>query len=278
MKKRLSCLLLVSSGAAFFLRLMQMHFGFEPDTGLPVHGSLWGLLVPVVLAILAVVWWMAVRPLPAKDSPALPQDFPMTKQHLFLPIAGVALVALSGLAWLAFGLLPSTANAVAEDGTLISVTVTSPIPVSTMVILGALSLVMALTLFPAVAACQVPKKAESRAFRGTLLLAAPVCLVVRLVLIYRIHSVDPSVSHYAVELLAMVCLTMAFYRLSAFGCGAGNTRRFLLYAGWAVVLSIATLADGHSLPDMLLYLGAALTLLGLLLARLCEPGPAEEAN
>lgn len=278
MKKRLSCLLLASSGIALLLRLMQMLFGFEPETDLPIRGSIWGLLVPAVLMLLAVVWWAAVRPLPAKDGPALSQAFPMTKQALLLPVAGILLLGLSGFAWLAFGLLPATANAIAEDGTMIAVVVSSTVPTSTMLLLGALSLIMCLTLFPAVAACQVPKKTESRAFCGTLLLAAPVCLVVRVVLIYRIHSVDPTLSHYAVELLAMVCLAIAFYRLSAFGCGAGSTRPFLLYAGWAVTLSLATLADGHSLPDVLFYLGGAMTLLGLVQAKLHKPVPADDPN
>lgn len=278
MKKQLSCLLLVSSGAAFFVRLMQMLFGFEAETDLPLRGSVWGLLVPAVLAVLAIVWWLAVRRLPAKDSPTLAQAFPMTKNGLLLPVAGSLLLGLSGLVWLATGLLPATANAMTADGTLVTMVVTSTIPPATMVLLGILGLLLALVLFLAAVACRVPRKPEGRTFPGALLLAAPVCLVVRVVLIYRIHSVDPSLSHYAVELLAMVCLTVAFYRLSAFGCGVGGTRSFLLYGGWAVMLSLATLSDGHSMPDLLFYLGGALTLLGLIQAQLTEAVPTDDPS
>ncbi len=262
MKKRLSVLLLASGGAAV-IRLLQAFFGYEAETGLPVRSLLFTL--PVVALLL--LWPLAVRSLPADDTPALPQDFSLNKNELFLPVAGLLLVALNGLGWLVCGLLPGTASAVTGNGTMISVMTVGDVNPRTMTVLGLLSLVMAVTLFPAVAACRVQEESP-KPFQSSILLAAPVVLVIRLVLIYRINSVDPILSHSWVELLAMVCLTLAFYRLSGFGCGVGNSRRFALYAGWAVIFSVATLPDGHGFPDTLFYLGAALTMLGLLLPRL----------
>ena len=273
MKKQLSCLLLVSSAAACGLRLMQMRFGFEAETGLPVRGSVWGLGLAAALAVLALVWLLAVRPFPAKDTPTVAQAFPMTgrKAVLALLAAGLLLVAVSGMVWVVTALRPAPL-VMAADGTLSPAALPGGITPSTMLFLGAVTLVMGLSLLPAVAASLAGRE-PSPGCSGTLLLVAPVCLVVRLVLVYRIHSVEPAVSRYAVELLAMVCLTMAFYRLSAFGCGVGGSRRFLRYAGWAVMLSLATLADGHGLADTLFYLGTALTLLGLILSRLGAAAP-----
>ena len=69
-----------------------------------------------------------------------------------------------------------------------------------------------------------------------MLLVPVVCPVIRLVLVYRVDSIDPVLSDYYLELLALVFLTLGFYRLSSFAFGAGRTDRFALYAGLAVVL------------------------------------------
>ena len=110
-------------------------------------------------------------------------------------------------------------------------------------------------------------------------MAPPVALVVRLVLTYRLDSINPALEAYYVELLGLVFLTLGFYRLSSFAFGAGRTRRFALYTGAAVVLSLAALTDGAAgISSTLLYLGGALTLLGFLLLRLCRPAGDCEAH
>ena len=101
------------------------------------------------------------------------------------------------------------------------------------------------------------------------------CLVVRLVLTYRAVSVDPSLADYYPELLAVVFLTLAFYRLSSFAFRAGRTRRFALYAALAIAFCLAALADRPDPARLLFYLGGALTLFGFLLQRaaaLAAPG------
>ena len=101
-----------------------------------------------------------------------------------------------------------------------------------------------------------------------------VCLVVRLVLVYRQDSANPVLAAYWVELLALVLVILALYRLSAFAYGAGRTRRFTLYAVPAILLCLAALADG-GLSSLLFNGGAALTLTGFLLQRLAALAPAE---
>ena len=264
MKKRLSVLLLVSSAAAVIVRLLQQIFGFEAVTGLPVHSFLFTL--PILLLLL--LWFGAVRPLPDQDLPGFPQGFPLTKNSLFLPVAGIFLIALSGVAWLFFGMMPQASQAIAADGTLVSVVTTGPLSFGSMTILGILHLIMAVCLFPAAAACRVREDGSFKPISSAILMAPPVILVIRLVLIYRVNSVDPLIAHYAVELLAMAALTLAFYRLAGFSCGVGGSRRFVLYAGWAVILGLASLPAGQGIPDLLFYLGTSLLLLGLVTARL----------
>lgn len=103
-------------------------------------------------------------------------------------------------------------------------------------ILGVLDLVSAAGLFFAVRACGIKQRHNRLRFNGTWLLAPVLAMAVRLVLAYRVDSVNPALEAYYVELLALVFLNLAFYRFSSFSFGSGQTRRFALYTCCAVVL------------------------------------------
>ena len=284
MKKHLilPALSVLGGAVAFLLRLLQNRTGFEPDTGLPIPGNVPGLALVVLLAVLAAALCVLVWKMPkeADPGPAFPQDFATTDTRLLtLPVMGVLLIALSGLLDLAGGFGITLGGP--GDAYVLSAAMESYIPgpafsQKALLLMGLLSLVSAAGLFLAVLSCR-PR--EGRAANGTLLLIAPAALVVRLVLVYRVDSVDPALEAYYVELLALVFLTLGFYRLSSFAFGAGRTRRFALYTGAAVVLSLAALTDGAAgISSPLLYLGGALTLLGFLLLRLCRPAGDCEAH
>ena len=273
----LPALSVLGGAVAFLLRLLQNRTGFEPDTGLPIPGNVPGLALVVLLAVLAAALCVLVWKLPkeADPGPAFPQDFATTDTRLLtLPVMGVLLIALSGLLDLAGGFGITLGGPSLEDAYVLSAAMETYIPgpafsQKALLLMGLLSLASAGGLFLSVLSCR-PR--EGRAANGTLLLIAPAALVVRLVLVYRVDSVDPALEAYYVELLALVFLTLGFYRLSSFAFGAGRTRRFALYTGAAVVLSLAALTDGAAgISSTLLYLGGALTLLGFLLLRLCRP-------
>ena len=286
MKKHLilPALSVLGGAVAFLLRLLQNRTCFEPDTGLPIPGNVPGLALVVLLAVLAAALCVLVWKLPkeADPGPAFPQDFATTDTRLLtLPVMGVLLIALSGLLDLAGGFGITLGGPSLEDAYVLSAAMETYIPgpafsQKALLLMGLLSLASAGGLFLSVLSCR-PR--EGRAANGTLLLIAPAALVVRLVLVYRVDSVDPALEAYYVELLALVFLTLGFYRLSSFAFGAGRTRRFALYTGAAVVLSLAALTDGAAgISSTLLYLGGALTLLGFLLLRLCRPAGDCEAH
>ena len=286
MKKHLilPALSVLGGAVAFLLRLLQNRTGFEPDTGLPIPGNVPGLALVVLLAVLAAALCVLVWKLPkeADPGPAFPQDFATTDTRLLtLPVMGVLLIALSGLLDRAGGFGITLGGPSLEDAYVLSAAMETYIPgpafsQKALLLMGLLSLASAGGLFLSVLSCR-PR--EGRAANGTLLLIAPAALVVRLVLVYRVDSVDPALEAYYVELLALVFLTLGFYRLSSFAFGAGRTRRFALYTGAAVVLSLAALTDGAAgISSTLLYLGGALTLLGFLLLRLCRPAGDCEAH
>jgi len=248
---------LAGGAAAFLLRLMQNRTGFEADTGLPVPGCLSAWLLPVLLAALGGIFLLSVRRLPGERSATLLrfQDY-FCADGAGIPtllVAGVFLWFLSGVC----GIAPVfSADASRKD-----------------LIVGLLSSLTGGCLFSVIAPC---RRGSRKLLNGNLLLAPVVYLVIRLVLSYRENSVNPSLTAYYVELLALVFGILAFYRASSFAFGSGRTRRFTVYACMSLVLGIATLADAHTLSDRLLFGGDIAFVLGLLLLRLSAVAWAEK--
>lgn len=244
---------------ALALRLLQNRTGFESGTGLPIPGAPAGLALTLALAAGALALLLLVRKLPQESDPgpAFPEDF-SSENTLFLSLAlgGVCLMAAAGALDMYSGIAT-----MGLDGGL--ATVLNP---KVQLLMGILALISALSLLPAAAACR--RRQTPRPFDGRVMLAAPVCMVVRLVLAYRVDSVNPSLADYYIELLALVFLTLAFYRLSAFAFGAGRTRRFAFYAAAAGVLCIAALGDSRGAAWVLQFLGGAMSAFGFLFLRL----------
>lgn len=136
-------------------------------------------------------------------------------------------------------------------------------------------------LFFAVRACGIKQRHNRLRFNGTWLLAPVLAMAVRLVLAYRVDSVNPALEAYYVELLALVFLNLAFYRFSSFSFGSGQTRRFALYTCCAVVLCMAAFCDSCSISARFLEIGGGLCVLGFLLLHLTplpRPSPPETAE
>ena len=104
MKKYASILFtaLAGGGLSFALRLAQNRTGFEADTGLPVAVNPFALLLPVLLAALALVIFLLTRRLPGEK-----EDTPLTFTGYFsvrntgvltLMVTGIFLWGLSGIA------------------------------------------------------------------------------------------------------------------------------------------------------------------------------------
>lgn len=258
----------VAAGAACFaLRLLQNKTGFEASTGLPISGNIPAIALIALLAFLSIGLFFAVRTLRAEVT--FPADFSVQDASLLtLPVMGILLLAASGLL---------DAFATARPG-LIPFAEVSASP--SLQFLFALSAVgSAAALFSAVSTCRVhssqeiaQQKLSSSKRKGIVanpsshhLLAVPVCLVVRLVLTYRSHSVNPSLAAYYVELLTLVVLTLAFFRLSSCAVQPTSSGRLGWYCCLSVVLSITVMADPLTLSTRLLYVGSCLTLLGFLI-------------
>ncbi|MCI2056178.1 MAG: hypothetical protein LKJ86_03435 [Oscillibacter sp.] len=238
---------LLAGAAAFALRLAQNRTGFEVDTGLPIAGNVYAWVLPVVLAVMAAVFFLLSRKLPGEtgETPLLFPDYFRADGALPVTIlvTGLFLWLLSGAYGIYAGLL--------VDFSRIEM------------LCGILTVLSAGCLFPVVSACR-----RATALNENLVLAPVVYLVIRLVLAYRADSINPALGAYYVEMLALAFLILAFYRASSFAFHAGRTRRFAVYAALAIMLGCATLADSHTISDLLLYGGSVIMVLGLLFLRL----------
>ena len=267
---------------AFILRLLQNRTGFEATTGLPIVGNVPGLLLILWLVLAAGALFVLSRKLPlAGGSPAFPDSFSTSNTTLlFLPVIGVFLVALSGLADLYEGLsgnrLLAQMKAAADPYSAEIADAADGFFSTSQIILALASVLIAGALFLVVLSCREGgKRSEENPlseFSDLFLLVPPVALVIRLVLTYRLDSINPSLEAYYVELLALVFLTLAFFQLSSFAFQAGNSSRFAFCSGLAAVFSLSALADdGPHLSSLLLYAGSALILMGFLLLHLSQP-------
>ena len=246
-----SLLTLCLGAAGMSLRLLQNMTGFEPGTGLPIPGSIPGILLPVLLALSTVILFRMNSKLPKG-----PVEVPLSrllnwndKEGLFGILAGGCVMAFSGVLEIAnaFG------RTVTADGMEI-VTVSAGTGRSG-VVMGLLAVVAGICLLAGVAICRKTPDTEPQ-----ILLAVPVLLLARLIFAYRLYSVDPVLTNYYLELLGLMLLILASYRLSGFAVQAGGPRMFGFYADLTAILAVTLLADGHSAA--LLPLGGAAALEG----------------
>ena len=241
--------------AGFALRLLQNRTGFEPDTGLPIPGNIPAMALPALLVLAAVaVYLLACRCLPQKaEEKSFGELFRLEdKGGLSAVLAGGCIMAASGVLEL-LDTVGGSAAAVSADGMEV-VAVGAGTGGSGMAI-GVLSAAAGIYLVAGAILC---RKEHTQPL---ILLAVPVCLLVRLILVYRLRSTDPVLADYYLEILGLMFLILAVYRLSGFAVQMGRPRLFAFYAGVTAVLALMMLPDGVS-SAVLLMLGGALALTG----------------
>lgn len=272
---------LAGGAVAFILRLLQNRTGFESATGLAVSGNLPGIALIVWLVLVsAALFVLARKQYGSAAAPVFPEDFSTEEpKQLLLPVAGSLLMALAGLAdgfeGLTHGNLLAQLRSAADPYGLAAAT-ESLFSSRIQLLLGVLSLLAGAALFLSVAACRRKEDSSESAYNTSLLLVAPVALVVRLVLTYRADSINPALAVYYIGLLALIFLTLAFYHLSAFAFESGKPFRFVFYSSATVTLSLAALADGGPhLSSLLLFAGGSVFMLGFLLRMPSDSTPAE---
>lgn len=267
-------LALIGGIAAFALRLMQNRTGYESSTGLPTTGNFYAVAVPVLLIAVAVLFLFLVRRLPTERGKT-----PLTFSNYFRSTgAGApALMVMGAFLWIASGALHILSgfvllNTVGSNTALYTTTTgTAVVSPFLSVLVGVLSVLSGVFLFPVISACRYRKHradTPAKVGKGGTLLIPVACLVIMLVITYREDSVNPTLSAYYVELLAIAGMILTFYRTVSFAYREGRTRRFVFYALITIVLCSTALADAHPITETLFYGGGALLILGFVLLRI----------
>lgn len=204
------------------------------------------MALPTLLVLAAVaVYLLACRCLPQKaEEKSFGELFQLEdKGGLSAVLAGGCIMAASGVLEL-LDTVGGSAAAVSADGMEV-VAVGAGTGGSGMAI-GVLSAAAGICLVAGAILC---RKEHTQPL---ILLAVPVCLLVRLILVYRLRSTDPVLADYYLEILGLMFLILAVYRLSGFAVQMGRPRLFAFYAGVTAVLALTMLPDGVSSAVLLM--------------------------
>ena len=102
-------------------------------------------------------------------------------------------------------------------------------------------------------------------------------MLVWLIAAYQHNAKQPQTGLYVWHMLSAVAVTLAVYTLVTLAVGRGGAGRACLFSLMGISLSVTTMADGHDMPGVLIYLFALLYLTAqswlLLRAAYGEPWP-----
>ena len=149
----------LGGASACVLRLLQNHTGYEAATGLPIPGDPAALALAALLAGLAAVLAVTARLLPAEEDPGpvLPRDFSTENTGLLtVPMCGVFLLALSGLSDLAESVSMLPEGLAASRHAIYGILRSGGLGYTArgQLLMGALTLAAAASLFPVLAGCR----------------------------------------------------------------------------------------------------------------------------
>ena len=211
------CCTAVLAAFGTFFRWLQDQVCFEAETGLAVRGSIWpyavALMIVIAAAVLAVVCFRMKNQPHTSFPDSLPAAFVAAPR--VRTIGGVVLMISSG-------------------------TLSSP---------GLQRVLAALTIVTGAAFIwQMLSIGDGETTSGTVVCASMpiVLLAFWLIVSYKVNIINPTVSAYAVEILALCAALIAFYELAGFAYGRPKAIRSIFWSQFAAFLCITALPDDRT--------------------------------
>lgn len=228
--------------AAFgaFFRWVQNQVSFEEKTGLAVSGSAWPYLVAAWIVVAAVV--LGVQCLRLKNQQRMHQP------ETFAEAFGGASRISGVLAWV-FGVL------MALGGVILLVTLpAAELQRPLLRVLAVVAIAVGVS-FP----MQLRGAAERETTAATAAAAAlPIVLFAFwLIVSYKINITNPTISAYAVEILALCAATIGFYQIAGFAFGRPKAVRSVFWCQFAAFLCLMTLSDSRYAGAQCMFAAAA---------------------
>lgn len=232
----------------FFLRWLQNVNAFEPDTGLAIVGAATTTVylfytVAAVGVMLAMVYLHARRRyrLPEKGAEALVSGTIIHSAVLWLIAAVVVVLSLVLMFGSDFARFPTMQRVMSALGILAGLAIPFTMPRPKAEVEG--------------------EKADSAGIAGTAAVIPVLFGCMWMVTAYRVHSENPILWQYVIEVLAVVAVTMGFYYVAAYFYGKAKPCRCLVAVQLASYLCLGTLTDEHSTAEGVLFAAMAVLML-----------------
>ena len=231
--------------AAFggFLRWLQNQVSFELETGLAVRGSIWPYATAIWIVLAAAVLLVSARRAVNRDRVRRPETF----AQAFYPVGGY-----SGVFVILCGLV------MAVGGVLLFLTVPFSEPQRRLYqIVGVIGAVYGVA-FP----FQLQDHAERPHTLTVVLSGLPIALFAFWIVVsYKSNIVNPTITAYAVEILTLCAMCVAFYQTAGFAFDRPKPIKSIFWALFAAFLGVMSVADRHYLGVHIMLLGASLMLM-----------------
>lgn len=233
----LSCYVCALGAFGAFFRWLQMQVARDSQTGM-MSPSILNVLVPLTILCAAVLFFFCLKRL-GRDGKVLPSDF---------------YTALKGSSVLcpAFSWVIGVVTAVGGLVTMFNVTGDAQRGLYTVV--AALGILCGLS-FPLV--CSAARKRYSPGLTSLFMTLPVVMYCLWLITCYRANSNNPNVWVYAIEIITVCCLIIAFYYTAGFPYGKARPRSAVYFCMLGAFLTIVTFADSRYAGLQLILLGSA---------------------
>lgn len=233
----LSCYVCALGAFGAFFRWLQMQVARDAETGM-MNPSILNVLVPLTILGAAVLFYLRLKKL-CGGVKALPTEF-------YTALKGSS-VLCPVISWVIGGIT-------AIGGVVTMLNVTLDAQRGLYIVIAALGILCGLS-FPLI--CAAARKRYSPGLTSLFMTLPVVMYSLWLIVCYRANSNNPNLWVYAVEIIAVCCLIIAFYYTAGFPFGRAKPRSAAFFCMLGAFLAIVILADSRYMGLQLIILGSA---------------------
>ena len=236
----ISCYVIGAGAFGVFFRWMQLQLAY--DNGLPGK-SVWHALVLLLIFASAAVFWYFVRSF-EKAGLSVPTDF-----YEALSNKGKLFTILR---WLFGGIL-------CLGSVLLFMTSELDANVTFLRVLSGFGLLSGIA-FPLLLSCANRPHATKKSTVTLLSILPLFFLCTWLLTSYKQNSINPIIWNYVLEILTLIVVMLAFFRIAGFAYGVPDAKKCMFLCMLGAMLCLMSLADSRYLAQQVMFFALALML------------------
>ncbi len=233
----LSCFVCALGAFGAFFRWLQMQIARDAETGV-MNPSVLNILVPLTVVCAGVVFYLLLK--------KLNDNGKVFKTEFYTAMKGRSVIC-PVIAWMLGGV-----TMLGGVVTLINVALDAQRGLYTVI--AALGLLSGLS-FPLI--CSAARKRYSPGLTSLLMTLPIIMYCLWLIACYKANSNNPNLWAYAVEIIAVSTLAIAFYYTAGFPYGRAKPRIAAFFCMLGAFFGIVVLADNRYMGLQLILLGSA---------------------